>query len=77
MIYLQHPFHGIKVAYTDAEIADDKKNGWSEVRPEPVAPDHLVAEVLDIEPPGKACPACGKTFQRGLTMHMKYCKGIQ
>lgn len=26
--------------------------------------------------PGKGeCPSCGKTFTRGLNMHVKYCKG--
>ena len=28
-------------------------------------------EVLNV----KACPKCGKIMARGLTMHMKYCKG--
>ena len=30
-------------------------------------------EVLTQEP--DACPKCGKTFQRGLTMHMRFCRG--
>lgn len=85
--YMNHPKHGRIPVYSNAEIDRNSKNGWIletlEEKPndpmpkEVVPPDHLVAEVLEIEPPGKACPACGKTFQRGLTMHMKYCKGIQ
>lgn len=31
MIYLHHPVHGVKVAYLEYEILDDKKNGWTEM----------------------------------------------
>lgn len=72
MIYLQHPLHGIKVAYTDAEIADDKKNGWREIQSEDNIQPEKPEDSVDIN----ECPHCHKTFQRGLTMHMKYCKAV-
>lgn len=31
-------------------------------------------EKVVIESKEKSCPKCGKSFARGLTMHMKYCK---
>ncbi len=79
---MHHPKHGRMPVYSNAEIERNRQNGWILDEDKPIEPmqtqtvqtDHLVAEVLDIETPGKSCPACGKTFQRGLTMHMKYCK---
>lgn len=28
MIHLEHPKHGVKIAYHEAEAEADKKNGW-------------------------------------------------
>jgi hypothetical protein len=39
--YLTHPQHGVHVAYTDFEVADCIKNGWSvrgENSPSPQSP---------------------------------------
>lgn len=33
-IQLEHPKHGVKVAYNEAEAEADKKNGWKEVKKE-------------------------------------------
>ena len=33
MIYLEHPQHGIKIAYLEAEAAADEKNGWTRCAP--------------------------------------------
>ena len=30
MIKLTHPDHGIHIAYSDVEVAECKKNGWTE-----------------------------------------------
>jgi len=32
-IPLQHPVHGVKVAYFPEEADADKRNGWTEYRP--------------------------------------------
>lgn len=34
MIFLEHPKHGRKVAYLQAEAEADKANGWTEYDPE-------------------------------------------
>jgi DNA-directed RNA polymerase subunit RPC12/RpoP len=73
MIYLSHPLHGTKVAYTDVEANEDRKHGWvpfDEVQSIP-----LSSEVHEVqENTGTACPKCGRLFHRGLTMHVKHCK---
>lgn len=33
-VHLKHPDHGEKHAYYEAEVKEDKKNGWTEVKPE-------------------------------------------
>lgn len=33
VIYLRHPKHGTKVAVSEVEATDDKRNGWEEYKP--------------------------------------------
>ncbi len=79
MIYLEHPIHGVKIAYVDAEVEADKLNGWKEYAPSSEAQSVPHAQAEDEpktseESPADACPKCGKSFKRGLTMHVKHCK---
>jgi hypothetical protein len=69
MIYLSHPLHGTKVAYTDVEVNEDRKHGWV-----PFDETRAVHSQEVPENTGTACPKCGRLFHRGLTMHVKHCK---
>jgi len=81
-LYMTHPHHGKMPVYNNAEIESNKKNGWTLEQIEPVkvaaiASKPVVTEASEETPKenGANCPKCGKTFARGLTMHMKYCNG--
>lgn len=56
--------------------------GWVD-SPEKLSTDSLIEAIPEenakdkteeIESNKKSCPKCGKSFERGLTMHMKFCK---
>lgn len=81
--YMRHPLHGRMPVYTPTEIEYNRKHGWeletgnqieskSPVESEAVS---TTGETTQKENGENTCPKCGKSFQRGLTMHMKYCKG--
>lgn len=45
VIYLKHPVHGAKVASTDMEANEDRKNGWEDFDPTvPAVPAFLQVE---------------------------------
>lgn len=79
--YMKHPHHGRMPVYNNSEIQANSKNGWTleETEPAKVAapsPAKVVTEASSEAPKEdgeNACPKCGKSFARGLTMHMKYC----
>ena len=54
-IHLEHPNHGRKIAYLQAEADADKKNGWKEVGP-PTLPAPAEAKVA-AEAKGEPEPA--------------------
>lgn len=45
MIFLEHPLHGTKIAYTDQEAALDIKNGWTK-RPSAPEPEAATSTVI-------------------------------
>lgn len=47
VIYLKHPKHGQKVASSEVEAADDRKNGWLDFNPS--SPDAEPEQVADSE----------------------------
>lgn len=46
-VYLIHPDHGIKVAYSKGEIAHDEKHGWVpfDIMKGPILEDTVMVEV--------------------------------
>ena len=66
--------HGKPVTITDRGTLEaisrerDFKE-WSDEEAEAEAPAEAGPQVL------RACPKCGETFGRGLTMHTRFCKG--
>lgn len=52
MIYLHHPSHGVKIAYSDTEAAIDKRNGWKEQETS-IPPD---IEASNVKEAGKEAP---------------------
>ena len=53
MIYLEHPVHGRKIAYMEAEAEFDEKHGW--LRSKPMAEPIIEAPIqLEEAPPVNA-----------------------
>ena len=87
LTYLTHPLHGTHIAYTEQEIAQCEKNGWTkritEQSAAPLVTESHVPAVSDSDDAGVApspgcgvpCSKCGKVLARGLVMHERYCRG--
>ena len=76
MILLTHPLHGQKHAYSDLEVKEDAKHGW--IVSEPAAVTAVIEPATteqDAQPTAAGCAKCGKVIGRGLTMHVRFCKG--
>jgi hypothetical protein len=43
VIYLEHPRHGVKVAFMDLEAEQDEENGWSRMAEANAAPVNMLA----------------------------------
>lgn len=79
--YMTHPYHGKMPVYSNSEIEANKRNGWKleETEPAKVAAPSPSKNVSEASPEAEkedgenTCPKCGKSFARGLTMHMKFC----
>lgn len=64
MIYQLHAEHGKHFAASIQEAEANEKNGW-----------RTVTEAEFYGKKANGCPKCGKEFAKGLTMHVRHCKG--
>ena len=48
-IYLQHPFHGRKIASMEAEAEFDEKNGWVRYNPDTPSEPEEAANTLAVK----------------------------